>query len=1260
MQNVDANILNLDSCDIENESLDKCIIVRNRNCMFFRKVCLLFLVVLWTSFSSKACTPYSALTVNWQVVGTTLQVNLTSNTAWDCCYTARIELVCQSQNFTGNYQYSTNQICKPNTGPMPYNQVNIDISQYCPGTQLKFRAREASGPITSTYSFVVPGANIFDVSPSANPLTVCPGGCTDISANANGGCGGLTYSWTNGSTGPTINVCPAQTTTYQVTVTDPRDACGPQTATGSVTIDMEPPVSVGNATIQSQIICLGEDAVLNLSNTTGNIQWQTSSDGAPPWIDIAGATTASYTYPQPLTTTYFRVTASNSCDSEVSNTVSVQVLPLPPNGFSFNTVCETDATAFEHLSSPGEVATWQWDFGDNNGTSSQQNSAYTYSQFGIYDATLVVTSPEGCTNQLTQQVTVNARPEADFSFIPVCAEDLTIFTDLSGIGVGAVTAWDWDFDGLGTSAIQNPDFVFSAAGSFAVSLTATSDQGCSDISTQLVEAFELPQASFVWVDLCDPEMTLTDQSHVANPGQLSSWQWDFGDNIGTSSQQSPVYTYPQFGTYDVQLNVETLDGCLDSIVETVEVYPAPVFDISVSDVCQESLFTTQNNSSVPGGVLDSTIWSIDNTIYPDVEPEHVFFNHGIQSIDLRLVSDEGCIADTTFQVEIYPKPEADFSTTNICAENVPPINDLSAVALPGQIISDQWILSNGTIYSYNDITSFVFNSYGSESITLATETQHGCLDSITKEFFVHPVPEADFSFSNICENDTVIYTDQSTVATGAMAAWEWQFGNGQQSMEQQPPSQSYPVDSIYAVQLTVTSDSGCVSTYLDSIEVYPVPVAAFTFDSVCYPQPLQFTDLSDPNGTYPITQWLWNFTDGQTSVAQSPQFLPPVYGVYGATLTVTNEPGCKSDTTLGNALSHPLPMADFEANLQHCYLDTLRLTDMSVAVQLSDDSLLAWQYTLGDGAEIPLPDAQYLYSEAGFYDVQLLITTNHGCQDSVTRTVEVFPLPQVGFIAQPQEGCEPLSVQFIDTSSIPPPYTLMGWQWNLGAEGQLPAVQNPMYVYSPDTLGPFEAAVYDISLRVTSGNGCVDSVILPDHITAHPLPEALFSTDPQQVANIIDPVFSMTDLSTANVVGWDWSFGDGGRSVEQNPLHAYSDTGSYTMELIVETAFGCMDTISYTVKVEPNFTFYIPNSFTPNTDGVNEYFFGMGEYISSYQMEIYDRWGELIFQSNDMERKWDGTYRGKQVQQGQYVYKFRVTDWKSQGHEYVGAVYLHR
>ena len=111
---------------------------------------------------------------------------------------------------------------------------------------------------------------------------------------------------------------------------------------------------------------------------------------------------------------------------------------------------------------------------------------------------------------------------------------------------------------------------------------------------------------------------------------------------------------------------------------------------------------------------------------------------------------------------------------------------------------------------------------------------------------------------------------------------------------------------------------------------------------------------------------------------------------------------------------------------------------------------------------------------------------------------------------------------------------------------------------------------------------------------------------------------------------------------------------------MVETDFGCRDTIPYEVKVEPVYTFYIPSSFTPDDDGHNEFFYGQGEYYDEYNMYIYDRWGEMIFESADDRYPWDGTYKGEQVQQGTYIYRFYIIDWQGHDHEYEGTVTLHR
>jgi gliding motility-associated-like protein len=276
----------------------------------------------------------------------------------------------------------------------------------------------------------------------------------------------------------------------------------------------------------------------------------------------------------------------------------------------------------------------------------------------------------------------------------------------------------------------------------------------------------------------------------------------------------------------------------------------------------------------------------------------------------------------------------------------------------------------------------------------------------------------------------------------------------------------------------------------------------------------------------------------------------------------------------------------------------------------------------------------------------------------VTNVVEVYPLPNVNFIAVPPQGCAPLAVQFLDQSTIPNPYVLSDWSWTLGTDSTVSSAPSPFIVYDPE-LAPMDIAQYDIHLEVTSTNGCVSEMTKPAYVTVYPKPDAKFSVEPE-VQKIIDPKFEFTDLSSINVTNWDWSFGDGNHGNDQHPTHTYDAVGTYPVGLIVETQYGCADTVGLEVKVEPVFTFYVPNSFTPDEDGINDLFFGQGEGYTTYAMYVYDRWGELIFQSNDDQYPWDGSYKGKQVQTGTYIYTFYLIDWQGHDHQYDGRVTLHR
>jgi gliding motility-associated-like protein len=295
-------------------------------------------------------------------------------------------------------------------------------------------------------------------------------------------------------------------------------------------------------------------------------------------------------------------------------------------------------------------------------------------------------------------------------------------------------------------------------------------------------------------------------------------------------------------------------------------------------------------------------------------------------------------------------------------------------------------------------------------------------------------------------------------------------------------------------------------------------------------------------------------------------------------------------------------------------------------------------------------------------DTQPLVTTTFdfmvtdGCTTPpafASSTVTVVTLPQINIQALPDSGCEPLTVNFADLTQPAP----IAWNWNFGdpnSNSNTSQVNDPTHVYD-------NAGSYDVSLSITTAEGCVTDTIMVDFVEVFPLPNANFDLNPE-VVNLLSADIKFTDLSTNNVVAWNWNFGDGQSSNEQNPTHLYGDTGTFTIHLLVTTDKGCTDETMRQLIVEPDFMFYVPNAFSPNDDGRNDFFRGYGEGINwdTYQMSIFDRWGELIYYTENIDKPWDGTYKEAPVEVSVYVWKIRFYDVKGESHDYYGHVTLVR
>lgn len=271
-------------------------------------------------------------------------------------------------------------------------------------------------------------------------------------------------------------------------------------------------------------------------------------------------------------------------------------------------------------------------------------------------------------------------------------------------------------------------------------------------------------------------------------------------------------------------------------------------------------------------------------------------------------------------------------------------------------------------------------------------------------------------------------------------------------------------------------------------------------------------------------------------------------------------------------------------------------------------------------------------------------------QDSVTVTVVSIPKPS--FSADIMSGCVPLCVQF--TASVPPSIGVSQWGWNFG-NGDSVYMQSPAYCYK-------DTGVFSVDLTETYAGGCSNALKVINMIRVYPLPIANFMYAPQPV-NILNPLVQFTNLSTGKypIEQWHWTFGDKNSSSSMvNPEYTYSDTGIFCTTLSVMDLHGCIDSVTNCLVVNPLFTFYIPDAFTPNGDGMNDVFMPKGSYVKNFEMYIFDRWGNEFFHSTDINYGWNGTVQGSSTiaKEDVYVYLINVTDSQDNKHSYTGNVTL--
>jgi gliding motility-associated-like protein len=1049
--------------------------------------------------------------------------------------------------------------------------------------------------ITQTIFLNRPPAAGFTTVPKigCTPLTVT---FTDTSLGLN-----LTRAWTFSGTAPGTANTASVVRTYnspgvfpmQLTVSN---ACTPaSTARDTIRVFTIPTAGISGAVNG----CVPHKVKFN--NTTVNAR-----PSAQYFWDFGNGDTAMRANPDSVTYTTpgsytIQLVVVDTCGSD-TETVVVNVSTIPTAAFTSSSACRGDSTVFTDVSSlaMGDViTTYRWYFGTGD-SSTLPAPKYKYPTAGSFNAVLSITTDKNCVDFDTAVVTVQVSPDVSYTFTPssICDGQQVSFDATATTSSGTITSVKWKFTPL-DSAIVSEDTVFNfpSAATFPVTFSATNSIGCRTDTTRNVVIRPNPDSKPTGINVCIGVPTVfTDSSTIAGAGNsITQWQWDFNDDgITDNTSQNPTFTFPSAGTFKVKLLAGSNHNCFNLDSVNVIVHPRPVAAIgqSHSERCKLDSFTF-SNTTTGGSTYRWNFGNSDTLLTPSLANFNYAYNDsGTFQVRMIAVTAFGC-TDTAFLNAISrPFPEASFTVNDSlgCAPKLFTFNNTSVLSN-----TYQWFVGNTlshTITTRPDTNIVASGQF--VPIKLVAQNSFGCRPdtAVTNlQTFSNPVPNFTISQDSGCGPMPVAFTNTST---GGIL-FSWNLGNGTTANTANAASiytASAINDSVYTIKLIASNGPGCSDSISKQIKVFPNPVAAFTPNHTdgCGPLAVTFTNSSVHHfgGNIDDLVHQWSFGNGgnagtkNTGTTYIASLLQD--SVYTAKLVVTSKFGCK-DSTQQTIRVYPNPTANFTRSVtQGCGPLAVNFFNTSVPNDTGSIAIMSFQWNFANGnTSTAVNPSQTFLSNAvkdTSYVVKLIAFSEHGCSDSTTHNILVFPKPLSQFIISDTSGCSPHAVTFTNTSIPHDTGTIndMTFIWDLG-NGFNSILQSPSATYFDR---PLFDTTYPITLIAISEHNCRDTSA--QQVRVHPKPIAGFTANQTQGCGPLPVQFTNTSLLGKF---HSWRFGDGATDTATNPLHVFQnfplvDT-TFTTRFNTLSQFGCK---SDTVNLNITTRFKPVADFSPSKDSI--------------------------------------------------------------------------
>ncbi len=917
-------------------------------------------------------------------------------------------------------------------------------------------------------------------------------------------------------------------------------------------------------------------------------------------------------------------TTGEVCKDTLNVSVEQPVLNLTPIGDK--NICESASVTLASSSLPNVTYAWS----PSTGLSSTTTYSVNASPTDTIEYHLVATdNTTQCVARDTVVVNVKPKPILNFNTSPFCSGSS------GSIKVTGADTYQWTSSP--TLTIIGPDTVnVNPSGNATYSVTGTvTSTGCSATSSVQVGAAPSPVADFT----PPPPQCLSangfsfNSTSTISSGAINSTVWDFG-TLGTLSGSAVTQTFSAPGTYSVTLTVTSDNNCKKSITKSVVVNPGPkaIFNPPAAQCLGNNNFSFSSLSTVPSGSITNSNWQFgDLTSQTGNSVSHSFVIADTFDIKLTVTSDKGCVDDTTIAVVVHPNANVDFippvPQCYVASGNQFSVISNSSIASPDYVAQDQWEFTAGSLINGTS-ASHTFNGYGPHSVLLISTTNNGCIDSIRKNILINPLPQVDFITPPpqcFLENNYT-FSSGSSMPTGNIVSYDWNFGDGS-GLSGPIVTHHYiiPNQFNYQVTLIAKSDSGCIDSSSKLITILPSPSVSVSPNGpfeICAGEHLVLNANAQP-GAGSITNYQWLI--GGTSIPNASYDTLLIYTAGNYQVEVTNTANCKVKSIPDSVIVNQLPTGLLSMP------DTNFICEGGTRLlQGSGGNSFQWYY---NGDMIPGANAStYLAQQPGVYTLKLYSVEGCGNMANGTITLSLRKKPLIEFSYN--SHCINLPIEFINSSDTSSSGSIK-WYWDFGDGAHIDSIHySPVHIYDSLTTDTVKLSILPLDCPdLISSSQLIVPIVAPTTGIQYPSVNTLKLTDTRLLARSIGNEFlwlPSTGLNNPNII---------------NPIFNYGTEQLYFIQ--IKNQAGCMTVDTLLVRVFDNTDIIVPSAFSPNGDFHNDvlaiFLVGVDKFTI---FRVFNRWGQLLFETDNPLQKWDGTFKGKKQPAEAYVWIAEGVDKK--------------